>query len=89
MFTKTEKHWKKIIKIISGDFKILVAGGDTATGSTSNVEIIDLETTRSNCSNLQLMPNIAYGLSGYFGYNNNPLVCGGVYSKYAYFCIFQ
>ena len=74
------------LKLLLGDYKILIAAGDTATGKTNSVEIIDLETTRSNCSNFPLLPRTGYALSGYFGYNNSPLVCGGIYYKYASYC---
>ncbi len=66
---------------IIGDFKILVAGGITDTGATSKVEVIDLETTKSNCSNLPSLPRVGYGSSGFFGYNDTAIICGGYYSK--------
>ena len=64
----------------------MVAGGNTATGETNAVEIIDLETTQSKCPNFPVLPKIGYGQSGQFGYKNNPLVCGGssanIYDKF-------
>ena len=76
------------LKLNLGDFKILVAGGSNALGYTNNVEIIDIETTRSNCPNFPVLPVYGYGKIGLFGYNNNPMVCGGYYvgNYYKYVC---
>ena len=40
------------------------------------VEIIDLESASSDCSVTQF-PISLFGQMGYFGFQNNPLVCGG------------
>ncbi len=41
------------------------------------VEIIDLESTSSKCSFVSQFPINLFGQMGYFGFQNNPLVCGG------------
>ena len=71
----------------------MAGGGDTAIGLTKNVEIIDLETTKSNCPNLPFLPKAGYGQMGHFVYKSNPLVCGGYYNsayyKFALYSIYH
>jgi hypothetical protein len=62
---------------IAGDFKVMVTSGNTANGASDTVEIIDLETTRSNCQNFPLLPSDGRGGSGAFVDNAHPIVCGG------------
>jgi hypothetical protein len=62
---------------IVGDFKILIAGGYSINGYTDAVEVIDLETTMSNCTNFPPLPRAASGPTGQFGYKDKPLICGG------------
>jgi hypothetical protein len=60
----------------------MVAGGTSATSSigvTNIVEIIDLETTKSNCPNFPTLPHLGYALAGSFVDNDHPIVCGGNY----------
>jgi hypothetical protein len=55
----------------------MVAGGVNTIGVTSIVEIIDLETTKSNCANFPLLPRVGFGEAGTFVGNDHPIVCGG------------
>lgn len=60
-----------------GYFKIMVAGGYSANGVTGIAEIVDLETAKSNCSNLPLLPRGGFGAAGSLVNIDNPIVCGG------------
>ena len=67
----------------------MVAGGNKATTNTNNnknniVEIIDLETTKSNCPNFPALPQAVFGAAGAFVDNANPIVCGGFDSTIFY-----
>jgi hypothetical protein len=55
----------------------MVAGGVNTIGVTSIVEIIDVETTKSNCANFPLLPRVGFGGAGTFFDNDHPIVCGG------------
>ena len=58
----------------------MVAGGRYISGSSlvvlDNVEIIDIESTRSSCS-FSSLPMHSFGLLGFFDFNENAVVCGG------------
>ena len=57
----------------------MVAGGSNAIEVTNIVEIVDLETTRSNCPNFPLLPRVGYTAAGTFV--DHPMVCGGYFSQ--------
>jgi hypothetical protein len=62
----------------------LVTAGYRATGVNSFVEIIDLETTKSNCPDFPVLPRLGYGAAGTFADNAHPIVCGGYDSTNGY-----
>ena len=70
---------------ILGDFKILVTGGYRATGVNNFVEIIDLETTKSNCPDFPVLPQVGYGAAGALVENAHPIICGGFDSTIVFF----
>ena len=55
----------------------MVTSGNTAIGVSDTVEIIDLETTKSNCANFPSLPPGGIGASGFFVDSDHPIVCGG------------
>jgi|FrelakmetLWP11LW_1041352.scaffolds.fasta_scaffold331271_1 hypothetical protein len=55
----------------------MIAGGINSIEITNIVEIIDLETTKSICSNFPALPRIGYTALGLFVDNDHPIVCGG------------
>jgi hypothetical protein len=55
----------------------MVGGGNNDIGVFDIVEIIDLETTKSNCANVPVLPCGVIGASGFFVDNDHPIVCGG------------
>ena len=56
----------------------MVIGGSRAGAFSGAVEIIDLETTMSNCLLFTPLPTLMYSGMGYFGHNNTAIVCGGL-----------
>ena len=64
-----------------GHTKLLVGVGITESGKGTEVEIIDLETSLSNCSNLKDFPQSTYRAIGGLEFNDNPVICGGVYTQ--------
>ncbi len=71
-----------------GFTKLLVAVGKTESGKNNEVEIIDLETSLSNCSSLEDFPLPTYAAIGGLEFNNNPAICGGrrSYNNYSREC---
>jgi hypothetical protein len=63
----------------------MVAGGINTIGVTNIVEIIDIESTRSSCSLFPSLPMNSYGSKGYFGFNENALICGGYLGGHGYY----
>ena len=55
----------------------MVAAGFTSTGTTDSVEIIDLESSATNCS-IQSFPIHVYGSSGGLSFQEVPVICGGL-----------
>jgi hypothetical protein len=55
----------------------MIGGGYSTLGVTATAEIIDLETTKSNCLNFPLLPRGGFGSAGAFVDNDHPIVCGG------------
>ncbi len=55
----------------------MITSGNTAIGVSDSVEIIDLETSKSNCPNFPPLPLGVTGASGFFVDNDHPIVCGG------------
>ncbi len=55
----------------------MIAGGSNDIEITNVVEIINLETTKSNCLNFPLLPRVGFGAAGAFVDNDHPIVCGG------------
>ncbi len=51
--------------------------GFTLDGKRNSIEIIDLESSTSVCSNLKDFPEPTHGAIGGLAFNNNPLICGG------------
>jgi hypothetical protein len=57
----------------------MVALGSVVGGPTNNVEIIDLTSTETICDNFPDYPIVADRAKGALGYQEVPLICGGVY----------
>jgi hypothetical protein len=55
----------------------MVGGGINEIGVFDILEIIDLETTKSNCANFPPLPLRGIGASGFFVDDDHPIVCGG------------
>jgi hypothetical protein len=65
-----------------GFTKLLVGVGRTEGGKlTAEVEIIDLESSLSNCSNLEDFPWPIDMAVGGLEFNDNPIICGGLLSN--------
>jgi hypothetical protein len=63
--------------ISPGFTKLLVGVGATKSGKNREVEIIDLESSLSYCSNLDNFPEpTIWGIGG-LEFNDNPIICGG------------
>jgi hypothetical protein len=63
----------------------MVVGGDSSLGTSNYVEIVDIESTRTNCPSLPSLPIRSYQLLGTFGYNESAIVCGGYYGGYGFY----
>ena len=57
----------------------MVALGSATGGPTNNVEIIDLESSETSCSNFPAYPFVADRAKGDLGFQEAPLICGGGY----------
>ena len=52
-----------------------------AVGTGRNeVEVVDLETSSTSCRKIENFPDAVWGAVGILGPNQQPLICGGVYS---------
>ena len=60
---------------------MLVAAGEVSGESIDNVEIIDLISLNSSCSNLPNFPYKVERVQGELGHNGSPFICGGMPSK--------
>jgi hypothetical protein len=60
-----------------GYTKLLVGTGYTY----KEVEIVDLESSISNCSNLKDFPESTNSAVGGLEFNENPIICGGAYKQ--------
>jgi hypothetical protein len=45
------------------------------------IDVIDLESSFTNCSAVPAFPNKTYGAFGGLGFNSSPVVCGGYLSS--------
>ncbi len=73
----------KSLKIFKGYTKLLVGVGSTEESEKrTEVEIIDLETSSSSCSDLRNFSHAAITAIGGLEFNNNPFICGGYFKKY-------
>ena len=57
----------------------MVALGSATGGPTNNVEIIDLKSSETSCSNFPAYPFVADRAKGDLGFQEAPLICGGGY----------
>ncbi len=66
-----------------GYTKLLVGGGDTQGGTDGaiKIEIVDLESSTSNCSSLEDFPEPTNGAIGGLEFDDNPVICGGAYKQ--------
>ena len=64
-------------KVFLGYTKLMVATGRVGSGTSSNVEIIDLEISTSSCQNLEEYPLKLQEGSGGLSLEESPLICGG------------
>lgn len=55
----------------------MISSGNTATGITNDVEVIDLDSSETNCGKLRLFPSFISGPLGGLDFDNRPLICGG------------
>ncbi len=61
----------------TGYTKLLVAVGITESENHNEVEIIDLESSNSNCLNLKDYPHPTVGAVGNLDLFGSPVICGG------------
>jgi len=66
--------------------KLLVGAGETESAKDIEVEIIDLESSSSNCSNLKDFPKATHGAISGLDFNDNPVICGGYGNRYKQEC---
>jgi len=66
--------------------KILIGAGETESAKDIEVEIIDLESSSSNCSNLKDFPKATHGAISGLDFNDNPVICGGYGNRYKQEC---
>lgn len=64
-----------------GYTKLLVGVGATISGKYTNVELIDLESSASNCSSLKDFPQYTAGAIGGLDFSDSPVICGGGYKQ--------
>ena len=65
----------------AGNFKVMVAGGMlTGTVASNVVNVVDLESTSTNCSTVAAFPSRSYGSFGGLGFDSGPIVCGGYFT---------
>ena len=70
-----------------GNFKVMVATGmEKGTVASSVVNVVDLESTSTNCSTVPPFPTKLYGTFGGLGFDSNPVVCGGFSTTYSNKC---
>ena len=60
-----------------GYTKLLVGLGFTESIINVDIEIIDLESSASNCSNLENFTEPTFAPFGGLEFNDNPFICGG------------
>jgi N-acetylneuraminic acid mutarotase len=58
--------------------------GKAATGATDSVEIIDLESPTTTCRILPDFPTNVTGAIGGLGFQDNPIICGGLNASTSY-----
>jgi hypothetical protein len=56
----------------------VVIGGSTSSGSTGDVEVIDLTSSSTICDNIKSFPHVIEGAFGGLSLDKKPLICGGV-----------
>ena len=64
--------------------KLLVAVGVAATGTTDNTEVLDLASPITTCKTLPNFPLAVFGAFGGLGYEDNPIICGGLNASTSY-----
>ena len=65
----------------------MVAGGMlTGTVASNVVNVVDLESTSTNCSTVAAFPSRSYGSFGGLGFDSGPIVCGGYYTTFSSKC---
>jgi hypothetical protein len=62
----------------------MVAGGSAISGYTDSVEIVDLESTKSNCGKLASLPAKVFAPTGILGDDGKAVVCGGTLNNTLY-----
>jgi len=55
----------------------LISSGNTATEITNDVEVIDLDSSETNCGKLKMFPSFISGPIGGLDLERRPLICGG------------
>lgn len=81
-FTISETSIDAVADIQTGNFKLMIFGGGAPMPATY-IEIVDLETNSSTCSDLRPHP---WPTTSAFGVlvNDQPMVCGGVIQRIVY-----
>lgn len=59
----------------------MVGVGRSENNKWTEVEIVDLESSATNCLSLEDFPKPRYGAIGGLDFNDNPLICGGLESN--------
>ena len=66
--------------VFKGFSKVLICGGFTPLGLTSQCEAIDLNSNKT-CQNLPNLPSTCIGAIGGLGFTGDPTICGGSQSS--------
>ena len=63
---------------VLGYSKLLVIGGSTASGSTGDVEVLDLTSSTTTCDNIKSFPHVFEGAFAGLTLDKKPIICGGI-----------
>ncbi len=71
----------KFNHFVAGMTKLLVGVGESRKGLTDTIEVIDLKSPASTCRNLPNFPVAISGAIGGLGFQDKPIICGGLESN--------
>ena len=62
------------------------AGTNWPSGTTNDVEVVDLDSSGTTCNRLPVLPFVVNGHFGGLGWADQPLICGGLNSTFLKNC---